>query len=134
MPENSNLIVQPQNRVVDPTPARAKIGGVNVDYQPNPELAVVLQTDILQNGAALIGTLSAMLNVQNAIVREMLAARESRSDTDAEVRGIQADVKKVQDFMDELDAKLAAAAGDSTSSDAPQAEVADTTEARADAG
>lgn len=97
MSENNNkpLIIQPNMpKVVQAQVMHANIGGVKVDYQPDPALAVTVDAVVLQNPNALLGLLSAIINVQHATVRELLETREQIKGMGSELIALREEVTR----------------------------------------
>ena len=58
--------------VVVPETRRADIGGIPIDYQANPKVAFSVNPSTLKNPPELLALLGALLNTQNAMMRELV--------------------------------------------------------------
>ncbi len=112
MADDSKLIVTPERpSVVDATLRRAQIGGVNVDYQADPRLAIQIPPAAVADGRQMHGLLTAMVNVQNALVREVIGLRETVTAQGRELEAERTTTRIEPDAEPEVDADAEEQAG-----------------------
>ncbi len=78
MSEEKSLIIRPngEKEILEVTFRQVKIGGQEVNVCPEPRAAIGINAHVLQDANALVATLSALNNVQQCLLREVIELRE----------------------------------------------------------
>lgn len=71
----SNIILPEPSNVVQSRMEKAEIGGIPIDYQAEPALAVQLDPSVLRDAGLMLGHLSFQFNIIYALIREVLTLR-----------------------------------------------------------
>ncbi len=71
----SKIILPEPSNVVQPRMEKAEIGGIPIDYQAEPSLAVQLDSSVLRDAGLMLGHLSFQFNIIYALIREVLTIR-----------------------------------------------------------
>lgn len=110
----SGLILPEQGDVVQVDMKQAMIGGVPLDYNADPRIALALPRNVFANPDHLLGLLSAQINIQNALIREIIDLRARLGISPDGTQAAPAEEQEPQDIEDadgaEADEELEAAA------------------------